>query len=275
MRVGDQIANALPGSSVTETHTVQNVIVTTTDKDFVDVTVAPKKSIGATARALLDKVGKAAVSVAVAAAAITALSTPATAAPVAQPAGTGTLTTTDTHPFYDITQAAFIPAGDLHIGDDLQSTNGVVLTITALRDYHTSSVTYDLTINGLHTYYVEAGADPILVHNCNGVPDVSVSRARYPESAQHIEDAQDAGQPENLTIDRAGAAARRAQSMRGNPRMPGLDRDEYPPTMFEEGGTGSSVRGINPSDNRGAGSSIGSQCRGLPNGSVVHVTVCD
>lgn len=43
--------------------------------------------------------------------------------------------------------------------------------------------------------------------------------------------------------------------------------------MFEEGGTGSSVRGIDPGDNRGAGSSIGNQCRGLQDGSVVSVVI--
>ena len=78
----------------------------------------------------------------------------------------------------------------------------------------------------------------MLVHNTNGAGDlceIPISKSKYPESAQHIEDAQAAGQPTDLTIDRAGAAARRAQSMQGNPRVPGTDRDEYPPAMSEEG----------------------------------------
>jgi hypothetical protein len=33
--------------------------------------------------------------------------------------------------------------------------------------------------------------------------------------------------------------------------------------MFREGGAGADIRGINPSDNRGAGSSIGAALRGL------------
>jgi RHS repeat-associated protein len=106
---------------------------------------------------------------------------------------------------------------------------------------------------------------------------VTVSRSRHPESAQHIEDAQAAGKPTDLTIDRGGAAARRAQSMQGNPPVAGKDRDEYPPAMFSQGGNGtpggSSVRPIDPSDNRGAGSSIGHQCRGLPDGTTVQVQV--
>jgi hypothetical protein len=102
---------------------------------------------------------------------------------------------------------------------------------------------------------------------------VNVSRSRYPESAQHIEDAQAAGHPKVVTIDRGGAAARRQESLRGVPTRPNLDRDEYPPAMFREGGAGASVRHIDPSDNRGAGSSIGHQARDLPDGSKVKIRV--
>jgi hypothetical protein len=41
-------------------------------------------------------------------------------------------------------------------------------TILDVRRYHDTKVTYDLTIDGLHTYYVEAGATPVLVHNSAG-----------------------------------------------------------------------------------------------------------
>lgn len=55
----------------------------------------------------------------------------------------------------------------------------------------------------------------------------------------------------------------------------GKDRDEYPPAMFQEGGSGASVRHISPGDNRGAGSSIGAQCRGLACGTQVTIDVVD
>ncbi len=101
--------------------------------------------------------------------------------------------------------------------------------------------------------------------------DVIVPADKYPESAGHIEDAQKDGHPDILTIDRNGAKGRRAESMQGQPAVPGKDRDEYPPAMFEEGGKGSSVRPIAPSDNRGAGACIGAQFRGLPDGSRVRI----
>ncbi|MCE0829060.1 NucA/NucB deoxyribonuclease domain-containing protein [Buttiauxella sp. A2-C2_NF] len=100
---------------------------------------------------------------------------------------------------------------------------------------------------------------------------ITINRDKYPESSKHIEDAQAAGQPTVLTIDRSGAAQRRRDSLKDTSPVKGMDRDEYPPAMFNEGGTGSSVRPIKPSDNRGAGSCIGAQCRNLPDGTSVII----
>ena len=102
-----------------------------------------------------------------------------------------------------------------------------------------------------------------------------VSKSRFPESAQHIEDAINTGRPEILTLDRTNATSRRRNSLRGTDTKAGHDRDEYPPAMFQEGGQGSSVRLISPSDNRGAGACIGAQCRKLPNGTKVRIGVVD
>ena len=98
-----------------------------------------------------------------------------------------------------------------------------------------------------------------------------VSRLNYPQSAQHIEEAQAEGRPVLLTVDRSGAAARRAASLKGVPTVRGFDRDEYPPAVFKEGGAGSHVKHIPFSDNRGSGSSIGNQLRDVPDGSTVQL----
>ncbi|MDT4994511.1 MAG: large repetitive protein, partial [Actinoplanes sp.] len=145
VKVGDKIKSAVPGSRKLENHKVKRVIVTTTDHDFVDLTIAPKRS---------GKLAQAAV---------------ALAAGVAAVAGPATLTTTFHHPFYDKTQASFADAADLKVGDDLQTASGTAVVL-AKRTYHTTAVTYDLTINSLHTYYVLAGTTPVLVHNCG--PDL-------------------------------------------------------------------------------------------------------
>lgn len=100
---------------------------------------------------------------------------------------------------------------------------------------------------------------------------VIVDGKKYPESAKHIRDAQAAGHPKVLTINRSGAKNNRKASLKGIPTRSGKDRDEYPPAMFKEGGKGASVRHIDSSDNQAAGASIGGQCRGLPNGARVVI----
>jgi hypothetical protein len=114
---------------------------------------------------------------------------------------------------------------------------------------------------------------------------VIIDSDRCPETASHIRDAQhgtswvgdktfDRTQPTDLTIDRDGGRERRAESMKQVPQTrPRMDRDEYPPAMFEEGGTGSSVKYISASDNRRAGRSIQEQTKHLDNGEEVIVVV--
>jgi RHS repeat-associated protein len=118
-----------------------------------------------------------------------------------------------------------------------------------------------------------AGDGGLMMGPAAEIATVSVSRSKYPQSAAHIEDAQAAGQPSVVTVDRGGASARRAAALKGTATRAGLDRDEYPPAMFREGGAGSSVRYVNPSDNRGAGACMGAQCRTLPDATQVQIKV--
>ena len=84
------------------------------------------------------------------------------------------------------------------------------------------------------------------------IVNVNISKSKYPETAQHIEDAIKNGQPSILTIDRENAKLNRKEALRGNKKVPNKDLDEYPPAMFKEGGAGASVRPIGRSDNRGS-----------------------
>lgn len=102
----------------------------------------------------------------------------------------------------------------------------------------------------------------------------SISSDNYPESVQHIVDAINSGQPSRVTINRPGAKSNRRKSLKGIRTISGTDRDEYPMAVFSEGGMGASVRHIDPSDNRGSGSSIGHILRKeAPDGTVVDVEV--
>ena len=94
-------------------------------------------------------------------------------------------------------------------------------------------------------------------------PSTSRCRAsKYPETTDHISDAVAAGQPSLLHIDRADEDAHRDASLADYPPRTGYDRDEYPPAMSREGGAGADVRYIDPSDNRGAGSTMGNALEG-------------
>ncbi|MFB9926081.1 LamG-like jellyroll fold domain-containing protein [Amycolatopsis halotolerans] len=151
LKAGDRVANSKPGKAGLETHPIDRVIVTETDHDFVDLKVKPNR--------IRRAVGRVAAGLAVAAAVVTGGSVPASAAPA-------TLTTTYHHPFYDVTRGAFVEAVDLHAGDRLQTADGGEATVEEVTPYHSTEVTYDLTIDELHAYYVYAGDTPVLVHNC-------------------------------------------------------------------------------------------------------------
>ncbi|WP_316743236.1 LamG-like jellyroll fold domain-containing protein [Streptomyces sp. MK7] len=206
VKVGDTIADSVPGAKGTEAHKVTDVIVTRTDHDFVDLTIKDagrytgEKSVKAGAKAAVKSVArkaarKAAFGLAASAAVLGALTgghghgrahEPATA-PVAAVSTAGAqdahLTTTFHHPFYDETQSAFVEAKDLKPGDVLQTPTGTT-EVTGVRLYHAHTTTYDLTIGTLHTYYVEAGATPVLVHNCNEVEYGSTRLSRAVQKAR-------------------------------------------------------------------------------------------
>lgn len=109
--------------------------------------------------------------------------------------------------------------------------------------------------------------------NSEDVPNIFVSMDRHPEAAEHILDAQNAGYPSILTIDRHGANSRRSDALDGVPTICGCHRDEYPPAMFAEGGRGASVRHIDPFDNQGSGASIMQQALPYPDGRRVRIVV--
>nr|WP_239071626.1 polymorphic toxin-type HINT domain-containing protein [Amycolatopsis sp. SID8362] len=135
-----------------EAHPIDRVIVTESDHDFVDLKVKPNRVRRAASRVVAG--------LAVAAAVVTGGAATASAAPA-------TLTTTFHHPFYDVTRGAFVEAVNLQVGDRLQTPDGGEATVERVTPYHSTEVTYDLTIDQLHTYYVAAGETPVLVHNCD------------------------------------------------------------------------------------------------------------
>jgi RHS repeat-associated protein len=73
------------------------------------------------------------------------------------------LTATDRHPFWDASTARFTYATDLKVGDQVSTAAGRTVRIAGLRVYSADVTAYNLTVEGIHTYY--AGTTPVLVHN--------------------------------------------------------------------------------------------------------------
>lgn len=80
------------------------------------------------------------------------------------------LTTTANHPFWSPSEGKWVLASDLTPGMTLRTAQGAIVEITATRAFTKRLITHDLTVTGTHTYYVLAGATPVLVHNCGTTP---------------------------------------------------------------------------------------------------------
>ncbi|MDT0267661.1 polymorphic toxin-type HINT domain-containing protein [Streptomyces sp. DSM 44915] len=80
--------------------------------------------------------------------------------------GHATLVATDNHPFWNQTTQAWTDAADLPVGAELSRPDGSTTTVAAEATRTRTATVHNLTVEGLHTYYVLAGATPILVHNC-------------------------------------------------------------------------------------------------------------
>ena len=69
--------------------------------------------------------------------------------------------------FWDATTHGWTVAADLHSGDQLASPGNGHTTVVSLVRHGGIIRTYNLTVDTVHTFYVEAGSTAVLVHNCN------------------------------------------------------------------------------------------------------------
>ncbi len=79
------------------------------------------------------------------------------------------LVSTTTHPFWSVSEGDWIEAGNLRAGMTLRTPDGDTVTLASARRFDERQRTHDLTVAGTHTYYVVAGATPLLVHNCGDI----------------------------------------------------------------------------------------------------------
>jgi hypothetical protein len=79
---------------------------------------------------------------------------------------TSTITATEGHPFWVASKTQWLTAKDLEPGDLLRTPSGTSLQVRSVRKSARTLTVYNLTVDQLHTYYVAAGDQDILVHNC-------------------------------------------------------------------------------------------------------------
>ncbi|WP_455771577.1 polymorphic toxin-type HINT domain-containing protein [Streptomyces misionensis] len=146
---------------------------------------------------------------------------------ISSKSGESKITATDTHPFWVPELRKWVKAGDLKSGQYLRTSAGTHVQIAAVSHYSKRQRTYDLTIEDVHTYYVLAGATPVLVHNSGGCPTVGLLSSSH----QAIGDSNARGGiyalvSENGTVMRTGMAtdlqSRLATHRRDYPGLTGV-----------------------------------------------------
>ncbi|WIX78749.1 polymorphic toxin-type HINT domain-containing protein [Amycolatopsis carbonis] len=62
--------------------------------------------------------------------------------------------------------SAWREADNLRVGDEVDTPDNGHITVLATRRYTAAIITYNLTVDDVHTYYILAGRVGVLVHNC-------------------------------------------------------------------------------------------------------------
>ncbi|MEO3822512.1 polymorphic toxin-type HINT domain-containing protein [Actinomadura sp. B10D3] len=127
VRVGDTVWATDPATARSGPRTVTARITGTGTKHLVDLTIDPDATLGGP---------------------------------------TTTITATVGHPFWVDGVDDWIHAGELVFGDTLTTSAGGHAMVVDGRRYKRTETVYNLTVDDLHTYYVNAGSQELLVHNC-------------------------------------------------------------------------------------------------------------
>ncbi|MCH0561681.1 ricin-type beta-trefoil lectin domain protein [Streptomyces sp. MUM 2J] len=104
---------------------------------------------------------------------------------VGTPGDASTIHTTDHHPFWSESEHAWLNAADLKPGMALRTDDGATVTVLGTHAYQAHQDTYNLTVEELHTYYVLAGATPVLVHNSNCGPEFNSPMSAFRHYMKH------------------------------------------------------------------------------------------
>lgn len=96
-----------------------------------------------------------------------------------------TIEATDQHRFWVESRGKWVGAIALQAGDVVVGADGDRLTVESLGISEQDLTAYNLTVEGLHTYYV--GAESVLVHNC--IRNSHLAGSTHPKSGVPFDDA--------------------------------------------------------------------------------------
>jgi hypothetical protein len=95
------------------------------------------------------------------------------------------VTSTENHRYWLPERQSWVPAGELRPGDRLRSSEGALVTVTAISRHQERQDTYDLDVSGIDSYYVRVGTEDVLVHNCT---DLARAERMFPGVAHTLDE---------------------------------------------------------------------------------------
>ncbi|WP_327313220.1 polymorphic toxin-type HINT domain-containing protein [Streptomyces sp. NBC_01235] len=137
-----------------------------------------------------------------------------------------TIHTTSHHPFWDDTVHTWVEAGRLTPGHTLKAADDSRVTLGGVLPRPGVADMYNLTIADLHTYYVLAGATPVLVHNCSISMDEAINRAvaHVGDNATVVRSGSGGVQFMSVTTDASGNMVRKIARFDVNPGSPHVQK---------------------------------------------------
>jgi hypothetical protein len=85
--------------------------------------------------------------------------------------GEGVIQTTDSHPFWSVTDQKWENAIQLSVGEQLRQADGSAATVVRVIERPGRQAMHDLTVEVDHNFYIDFGDGAVLVHNAGPLPN--------------------------------------------------------------------------------------------------------